>query len=88
MEFEVRYMVMLKVSAMERVVERIGKAWQDEPEILFGPLRCSPKVGKDAYSGTSRQKLSQGFTILFHVSNMKKCYLTNYLAMPIGRHSL
>ncbi|GJV59578.1 hypothetical protein Tco_1465678 [Tanacetum coccineum] len=80
MEFEVGDRVMLKVSPWKRVV-RFGKRGKLNPRYV-GPFKVLAKVGKVAY----RLKLPQELSMVhhtFHVSNLKKCYADEPLAMPL-----
>ncbi|GJX85120.1 hypothetical protein Tco_0335894 [Tanacetum coccineum] len=80
MEFKVGDRVMPKVSPWKGVVrfENRGKL---NPRYV-GPFKVLAKVGKVAY----RLELPQEFSRVhhtFHVSNLKKCYADEPLAMPL-----
>nr|GEY48816.1 putative reverse transcriptase domain-containing protein [Tanacetum cinerariifolium] len=77
MEFEVRDRVMLKVSPWKGVV-RFGKLGKLNPKYV-GPFKVLAKVGKVAY----KLELPQEVHHTFHVSNHKKCYADEPLAMPL-----
>ncbi|GJY67328.1 hypothetical protein Tco_0469566 [Tanacetum coccineum] len=80
MEFEVGDRVMLKVSPWKGVV-RFGKRGKLNPRYV-GPFKVLAKVGKVAYKLELPQELSRVHHT-FHVSNMKKCYSDEPLAMPL-----
>ncbi|GJZ46204.1 hypothetical protein Tco_0593800 [Tanacetum coccineum] len=80
MEFEVWDMVMLKVSPWKGVV-RFGKRGKLNPRYV-GPFKVLAKVGKVAYRLELLQELSRVHHT-FHVSNLKKCYVDEPLAMPL-----
>ncbi|GKB79041.1 putative reverse transcriptase domain-containing protein [Tanacetum coccineum] len=80
MEFEVGDRVMLKVSPWKWVV-RFGKRCKLNPRYV-GPLKVLAKVGKVAYMLELPQELSRVHHT-FHVSNLKKCYADEPLAMPL-----
>nr|GEV29573.1 reverse transcriptase domain-containing protein [Tanacetum cinerariifolium] len=80
MEFEVRDMVMLKVSPW-KVVVRFGKRGKLNPRYVR-PVKVLSKVGKVAYRLELPQELSRVHHT-FHVSNMKKCYADEPLVMPL-----
>ncbi|GKB82241.1 putative reverse transcriptase domain-containing protein [Tanacetum coccineum] len=80
MEFEVGDRVMLKVSPWKGVV-RFGKRGKLNPRYV-GPFKVLAKVGKVAYRLELPQELSRVHHT-FHVSNMKKCYADEPLAMPL-----
>ncbi|GJX75401.1 putative reverse transcriptase domain-containing protein [Tanacetum coccineum] len=80
MEFEVRDMVMLKVSPWKGVV-RFGKRGKLNPRYV-GPFKVLAKVGKVSCRLELPQKLSRVHHT-FHVSNLKKCYTDEPLVMPL-----
>ncbi|GJV65957.1 hypothetical protein Tco_1476785 [Tanacetum coccineum] len=80
MEFEVRDRVMLKVSPWKGVV-RFSKRGKLNSRYVR-PFKVLAKVGKVAY----RLELPQEFSRVhhtFYVSNLKKCYTDEPLAMPL-----
>nr|GEU63075.1 reverse transcriptase domain-containing protein [Tanacetum cinerariifolium] len=79
MEFEVRDRVMLKVSPCKGVV-RFGKQGKLNPRYVR-PLKVLAKVRDVAYRIKRPQELSRVHHT-FHVSNLKKCYADEPLAMP------
>nr|GEW61349.1 reverse transcriptase domain-containing protein [Tanacetum cinerariifolium] len=80
MEFEVRDMVMLKVSPWKGVV-RFGKRGKLNPRYVR-PFKVLAKVGDVAYMLELPQELSRVHHT-FHVSDLKKCYTDEPLAMPL-----
>ncbi|GJU87671.1 putative reverse transcriptase domain-containing protein [Tanacetum coccineum] len=80
MDFEVRDRVMLKVSPWKGVV-RFGKRGKLNPRYV-GPFKVLAKVGKVAYRLELPQELSRVHHN-FQVSNLKKCYADEPLAMPL-----
>ncbi|GJV37709.1 putative reverse transcriptase domain-containing protein [Tanacetum coccineum] len=84
MEFQVGDRVMLKVSPWRGVV-RFGKRGNLNPRYV-GPLKVLEKVGAVAYKLELPQELSKVHNT-FHVSNLKKCYADEPLAVPLdGLH--
>nr|GEY52182.1 putative reverse transcriptase domain-containing protein [Tanacetum cinerariifolium] len=80
MEFEVGDRVMLQVSPWKGVV-RFGKRGKLNPRYVK-PFRVLAKVRKVAYRLELTQYLSRVHHT-FHVSNLKKCYADEPLAMPL-----
>ncbi|GJU57004.1 putative reverse transcriptase domain-containing protein [Tanacetum coccineum] len=80
MEFKVRDMVMLKVSPWKGVV-RFIKRGKLNPGYV-GPFKVLAKVEDVAYRLELPQELSRVHHT-FHVSNLKKCYADEPLAMPL-----
>ncbi|GKE22839.1 putative reverse transcriptase domain-containing protein [Tanacetum coccineum] len=84
MEFQVRDRVMLMVSPWKGVV-RFGKRGKLNPRYV-GPFKVLEKVGSIAYKLELPQELSRVHNT-FHVSNLKKCYADEPLAVPLdGLH--
>ncbi|GJR24365.1 hypothetical protein Tco_0972892 [Tanacetum coccineum] len=84
MEFQVGDRVMLKVSPCKWVV-RFGKRGKLNPRYV-GPFKVLEKVGSVAYKLELPQELSRVHN-KFHVSNLKKCYSDEPLAVPLeGLH--
>ncbi|GKA05306.1 hypothetical protein Tco_0684426 [Tanacetum coccineum] len=84
MEFQVEDKVMLKVSPWKGVV-RFGKRGKLNPRYV-GPFKVLEKFGEVAYKLELPQKLSKVHNT-FHVSNLKKCYADEPLAVPLdGLH--
>ncbi|GJW86058.1 putative reverse transcriptase domain-containing protein [Tanacetum coccineum] len=86
MEFQVGDRVMLKFSPWKGVV-RFGKRGKLNPEYV-GPFKVLEKVGSVAYKLELPQELSRvQLTVTYQVSNLKKCYSTKPLAIPLeGSH--
>ncbi|GJT65745.1 putative reverse transcriptase domain-containing protein [Tanacetum coccineum] len=81
---EVGDKVMLKVSPWKGVV-RFGKRGKLNPRYV-GPFKVLEHVGSVAYKLELPQELSR-VHITFHVSNLKKCYADEPLAVPMdGLH--
>ncbi|GJR25999.1 putative reverse transcriptase domain-containing protein [Tanacetum coccineum] len=84
MEFQVGDRVMLKVSPWKGVV-RFGKRGKLNPRYV-GPFKVLAKVGVIAYKLELPQELSRVYNT-FHISNLKKCYADEPLAIPLdGLH--
>ncbi|GKA53017.1 putative reverse transcriptase domain-containing protein [Tanacetum coccineum] len=84
MEFQVGDRVMLKVLPWKGVV-RFGKRGKLNPRYV-GPFKVLAKVGAVAYKLELPQELSKVHHT-FHVSNLKKCYVDEPLAVPLdGLH--
>ncbi|GJV78404.1 putative reverse transcriptase domain-containing protein [Tanacetum coccineum] len=76
--------VMLKVSPWKGFV-RFGKRWKLSPRYV-GPFKVLGKVRAVAYKLELPQELSRIHNT-FHVSNLKKCYADEPLAVPLdGLH--
>ncbi|GJS65057.1 putative reverse transcriptase domain-containing protein [Tanacetum coccineum] len=84
MEFQVGDRVMLKVSPWKGVV-CFGKRGKLNPRYV-GPFKMLEKVRAVAYKLELPQELSK-FHNTFHVSNLKKCYADEPIAVPLdGLH--
>nr|GFA58517.1 putative reverse transcriptase domain-containing protein [Tanacetum cinerariifolium] len=84
MEFQVGDKVMLKVSPWKGVV-RFGKRGKLNPRYV-GPFKVIARVGSIAYKLNLPEELSR-VQNTFHVSNLKKCYANEPLAVPLdGLH--
>nr|GFC35296.1 putative reverse transcriptase domain-containing protein [Tanacetum cinerariifolium] len=84
MEFQVVDKVMLKVSPWKAVV-RFGKRGKLNPRYV-GPFKVIERVGSIAYKVELLEKLSRVHNT-FHVSNLKKCYANEPLAVSLdGLH--
>ncbi|GJU72719.1 hypothetical protein Tco_1264124 [Tanacetum coccineum] len=84
MEFQVGDIVMLKVSPWKRVV-RFGRRGKLNPRYV-GPFKVLEKIRTVAYKLELPQELSRVHNT-FHVSNLKKCYSDEPLAVPLeGLH--
>ncbi|GKE64836.1 putative reverse transcriptase domain-containing protein [Tanacetum coccineum] len=83
-EFQVGDGVMLKVLPWKGVV-RFGKRGKLNPRYVR-PFKVTEKVGSVAYKLELPQELSRVHNT-FHVSNLKKCYSDEPLAVPLeGLH--
>ncbi|GJR50307.1 putative reverse transcriptase domain-containing protein [Tanacetum coccineum] len=80
MEFQVGDRVMLKVSPWKGVV-RFGKWGKLNPRYVR-PFKVLAKVGAVSYKLELPQELSRVHST-FHVSNLKKCYSDEPLAIPL-----
>ncbi|GJS41988.1 hypothetical protein Tco_0567031 [Tanacetum coccineum] len=84
MEFQVGDRIMLNVSPWKGVV-RFGKRGKLNPRYV-GPFKVLEKVGSVAYKLELPQELSIVHNT-FHVSNLKKCYSDEPLAVLLeGLH--
>ncbi|GJX10115.1 putative reverse transcriptase domain-containing protein [Tanacetum coccineum] len=84
MEFQVGDRVMLKVSPWKGVV-RFGKRGKLNPQYV-GPFKVLERVGSVVYKLELPQELSRVHNT-FHVSNLKKYYSDEPLAVPLeGLH--
>ncbi|GJX82606.1 putative reverse transcriptase domain-containing protein [Tanacetum coccineum] len=84
MKFQVGDKVMLKVSPWKGVV-RFGKRGKLNPRYV-GPFKVLEKVKEVAYKLELPKELSMVHNT-FHVSNLKKCYAEEPLAVPLdGLH--
>ncbi|GKB87393.1 putative reverse transcriptase domain-containing protein, partial [Tanacetum coccineum] len=83
MEFQVGDKVMLKVSPWKGVV-RFGKRRKLNPRYV-GPFKVLEKVGEAAYKLELPKELSRVHNT-FHVSNLKKFYVDEPLAVPLDGH--
>ncbi|GJV96520.1 putative reverse transcriptase domain-containing protein [Tanacetum coccineum] len=80
MEFQVGDRVMLKVSPLKGIV-RFRKRGKLNPRYVR-PFKVLEKVGSIAYKHELPQELSRVHNT-FHVSNLKKCYADEPLAIPL-----
>ncbi|GJT39100.1 putative reverse transcriptase domain-containing protein [Tanacetum coccineum] len=80
LEFEVGDKVMLKVSPWKGVI-RFGKRGKLNPRYI-GPFKIIAKVGTVAYQLELLEQLSRVHSN-FHVSNLKKCFVDEPLAIPL-----
>ncbi|GKB63610.1 hypothetical protein Tco_0919796 [Tanacetum coccineum] len=79
-DFQVGDNVMLKVSPWKGVVH-FGKRVKLNPKYV-GPFKVIEKVGEVAYKLELPEELSRVHNT-FHVSNLKKCYANEPLAVPL-----
>ncbi|GKF01654.1 putative reverse transcriptase domain-containing protein, partial [Tanacetum coccineum] len=82
MEFQVGDKLMLKVSPWKGVV-RFGKRGKLNP-IYVGPFKVLERIGSVAYKLELPEELSRVHN-MFHVSNLKKCYADEPLAVLLDR---
>ncbi|GKE47372.1 hypothetical protein Tco_1478630, partial [Tanacetum coccineum] len=80
LEFEVGDKVMLKVSPWKGVI-RFGKRGKLNPRYIR-PFKILAKVGTLAYRLEFPKQLSRVHST-FHVSNLKKCFVDEPLAIPL-----
>ncbi|GJZ83825.1 putative reverse transcriptase domain-containing protein [Tanacetum coccineum] len=80
LEFEFGDKVMLKVSPWKRVT-RFGKRGKLNPRYIR-PFKILAKVGTIAYRLELLEQLSRVHST-FHVSNLKKCFVDEPLAIPL-----
>nr|GEU53104.1 putative reverse transcriptase domain-containing protein [Tanacetum cinerariifolium] len=80
MEFQVGDIVMLKVSLWKGVI-CFGKRGKLNPRYV-GPFKLLEKVGSISYKLELPQQLSRVHST-FYVSNLKKCYFDEPLAVPL-----
>ncbi|GKF39280.1 hypothetical protein Tco_0119341, partial [Tanacetum coccineum] len=80
LEFEVGDKVMLKVSPWKGVI-RFSKRGKLNPRYI-GPFKIIAKVGTLAYRLELPEQLSRVHST-FHVSNLKKCFVDEPLAIPL-----
>ncbi|GKC36251.1 hypothetical protein Tco_1048635 [Tanacetum coccineum] len=80
MKFQVRNKVMLKVSPWKGVV-RFGKRGKLNTRYV-GPFKVLRKVGEISYKLELPEELSRVHNT-FHISNLKKCYVDEPLAVPL-----
>ncbi|GKE25669.1 putative reverse transcriptase domain-containing protein, partial [Tanacetum coccineum] len=82
LKFEVRDKVMLKVSPWKGVI-CFGKQGKLNPRYI-GPLKILAKVGTLAYRLELPDQVSQVHST-FHVSNLKKCFVNEPLAISLDK---
>ncbi|GKE39431.1 hypothetical protein Tco_1462836 [Tanacetum coccineum] len=80
LEFEVGDKVMLKVSPWKGVIH-FGKRGKLNPRYM-GPFKILDRVGMLAYRLELPEQLSRVHST-FHVSNLKKCFVDEPLAIPL-----
>ncbi|GKC97748.1 putative reverse transcriptase domain-containing protein [Tanacetum coccineum] len=80
LEFEVGDKVMLKVSSWKGVI-RFGKQGKLNPRYI-GHFKILAKVGTLTYQLKLPEQLNR-IHITFHVSNLKKCFIDEPLAIPL-----
>nr|GEZ72950.1 putative reverse transcriptase domain-containing protein [Tanacetum cinerariifolium] len=81
LEFEFKDKVMLKVSPWKGVI-RFGKREKLNPRYI-GPFKILAKVGTLAYRLELPEQLSRVYST-FHVSNLKKCFVDEPLAILLA----
>ncbi|GJR96809.1 hypothetical protein Tco_0268983 [Tanacetum coccineum] len=81
MEFQIGDQVMLKVSPWKGVV-RFSKPGKLNPRYV-GPSKVLERLGSVAYKLKLLEELSRVHDT-FHVSNLKKCYADEPLAIPLN----
>ncbi|GJV20819.1 hypothetical protein Tco_1369839 [Tanacetum coccineum] len=79
LEFEVGDKVMLKVSPWKGVI-RFGKRGKLNPRYI-GPFKILLKLGNACYIDLNLPEQIRAKSSTFHVSNLKKCFVTNALAI-------
>ncbi|GJZ43795.1 putative reverse transcriptase domain-containing protein [Tanacetum coccineum] len=82
LEFQVGYKVILKVLPWKGVI-RFGKRGKLNPRYI-GPFKVLAKVGTIAYRLELLDQLSRVYST-FHVSNLKKCFFDEPLAIPLDK---
>nr|GEV05041.1 reverse transcriptase domain-containing protein [Tanacetum cinerariifolium] len=85
LEFEVKDMVLLKVSPKKGVI-RFGKRENLSPRYI-GPFKISARVGPVAYTLELPEEL-KGIHSTFHVSNLKKCLADENIIIPLDEIQL
>ncbi|GJU59088.1 putative reverse transcriptase domain-containing protein [Tanacetum coccineum] len=85
LEFEVGYMVLLKVSPWKGVVH-FGKRGKLSPHYI-GPFKILARVGPVAYTLELPKEL-KGMHSTFHVSNLKKCLAVGDIIVPMNEMQL
>ncbi|GJU30538.1 putative reverse transcriptase domain-containing protein [Tanacetum coccineum] len=85
LEFEVRDMVLLKVTPWKGIIH-FGKYGKLSP-CYIGPFKILARVGLVAYKLELPEEL-QGIHSTFHVSNLKKCLADENLIIPLNEIQL
>nr|GEW94339.1 putative reverse transcriptase domain-containing protein [Tanacetum cinerariifolium] len=80
LEFEVGDMVMLKVSPSKGVIH-FGKRGKLSPRYV-GPFKVIDRISHVAYKLELPDEL-RGIHNTFHISNLKKCLVDDYLIIPL-----
>ncbi|GJU35113.1 putative reverse transcriptase domain-containing protein [Tanacetum coccineum] len=80
LEFEVGYMVLLKVSPWKGTV-RFGKCGKLSPRYI-GPFKVLARIGPVAYTFELPEEL-KGIHNTFHVLNLKKCLAESEVVVPL-----